>query len=375
MSHKTVTIDLGQRRYDILIGRGLLPKVTHLIPPELVERTAYIIADRAVEAQARTIETALNAGGALSVKTLLLDGGEPTKSFAQYQATCEWLLESGLKRDAVIYAVGGGVIGDLVGFVAASIMRGVDFIQVPTTVLAQVDSSVGGKTGINTAQGKNLVGAFYQPRAVIADVQTLETLPERQILAGYAEMAKYGLINDPAFFAWLEDNGQAVCALDEQALSHAIEVSVKAKAAIVQADEREGGQRALLNLGHTFAHVLENAAQYDGRLLHGEAVAIGIVMAYEASARMGLCAPADAQRVKAHYAALNIPLSAAQITPALNETAAQLVTAMQKDKKADRKAIKFVLSRGIGQSFITAQADMDVVEAVIKDSLESPEHA
>ena len=204
MNHKTVEIDLGMRCYDIHIGRNLLGGIARYVPKDLIARNVFIIGDEAVSAHITTIESALQEAGALSVQTLTLQGGEKTKSFASYQETCEWLLEKGLKRDAVIYAVGGGVIGDLVGFVAASVMRGVDFIQVPTTLLAQVDSSVGGKTGINTAQGKNLVGAFYQPRAVIADLDTLDSLPKREILAGYAEIAKYGLINDIEFFQWLE---------------------------------------------------------------------------------------------------------------------------------------------------------------------------
>lgn len=375
MNHKTVQIDLGARCYDIHIGRNLIGNIGRYVPNDLIERHVFIIGDKAVSNHIAKIEAALEDSGALSVKTRLFAGGEKTKSFEAYQQACEWLLEQGLKRDAVIYAVGGGVIGDLAGFVAASVMRGVDFIQVPTTLLSQVDSSVGGKTGINTAQGKNLVGAFYQPRAVIADIDTLETLPQREILAGYAEIAKYGLINDPEFFEWLESHGQDVCALKTEELTRAIEVSVQAKAAIVQEDEREGGKRALLNLGHTFGHVLENAAQYDGRLLHGEAVAIGIVMAHEASARLGLCDDKDAQRVLSHYQKIGLPISAASITPAITHSAQQLATMMQKDKKADRNAIKFILTRGIGQSFITSDVEMNVITDVIKDSLESGEHA
>ncbi len=375
MNHKTVQIDLGARCYDIHIGRNLIGNIGRYVPNDLIERHVYIIGDKAVSEHITKIEAALEDSGALSVQTRLFAGGEKTKSFEAYQQACEWLLEQGLKRDAVIYAVGGGVVGDLAGFVAASVMRGVDFIQVPTTLLSQVDSSVGGKTGINTAQGKNLVGAFYQPRAVIADIDTLETLPQREILAGYAEVAKYGLINDPEFFAWLERHGKDVCALNTEELTRAIEISVKAKAAIVQEDEREGGKRALLNLGHTFGHVLENAAQYDGRLLHGEAVAIGIVMAHEASARLGLCDDKDAQRVLSHYQTIGLPISAASITPAITHSAQQLATMMQKDKKADRNAIKFILTRGVGQSFITSDVDMNVITDVIKDSLESGEHA
>lgn len=368
---KTVQIDLGDRSYDIHIGENLLPKLHDLIPDRIKGRPVFIIADKSVSDYAKRLSDALTQGGEHVKGTCFLDGGEPTKSWSVFEHTCEWLLDQGIKRDSVIYAIGGGVIGDLVGYVAASILRGVDFVQVPTTLLAQVDSSVGGKTGINTRSGKNLVGAFYQPSAVIADMDVLKTLPERQIQAGYAEIAKYAFINQPDFFNWLEAHGAAVCNLDESAISYAVEQSVKAKAAVVQADERESGQRALLNLGHTFGHVLEAAAGYDGRLLHGEAVSIGIVMAFEASCRMGLCSADDAARVKAHYQAVGLPVNASDITPQLSVSAESLVEAMKKDKKADRNSIKFILARGIGQSFVCGDADMDVVKAVIKDSLKS----
>ena len=368
MDTRITTINLGTRSYDINIGAGLIYKIADYIPDELKGRTAFIITDENVTNYAQAIYENLQENGIDKALIFVLPPGESTKSFQHYQATCEWLIENGLNRNAMIIAVGGGVIGDLAGFAAATIMRGVDFIQVPTTLLAQVDSSVGGKTGINIPQGKNLVGAFYQPKAVIADIDTLKTLPKRELLAGYAEIVKYGLINDAAFFEWLEDNGEKVCSLAPEALTHAIETSVKAKARIVQVDETEQGRRALLNLGHTFGHALEAAARYDGRLLHGEAVAIGILMAFDLSARMGLCDDNDRQRVENHFIAAGLPTHAAQI-PSFATSEDKLLELMAKDKKATNAAITFILVNGIGESFITSDIPQDVLLSVIKDSL------
>lgn len=370
-NHTAVDIDLGDRSYQIHIGKNILSDAASYIPNDLHNRSAYIIADKNVKIYANALADSLKKKGAISIETLELDGGEQTKSWPVYESVCEWLLAKGLKRDAVIYAVGGGVIGDLVGFVAASIMRGVDFVQVPTTLLAQVDSSVGGKTGINTKNGKNLVGAFYQPRAVLIDIETLKSLPQRQIKAGYAEIVKYGLINDVDFFAWLENNGEDVCALDDKTLITAIETSVKSKASIVQADEKESGMRALLNLGHTFAHALEAAGKYDGTLLHGEAVAIGIVLALQTSVQMKICSQGDLNRTLDHFKSVGLMCKITDISPSLKTDLDFLLSSMAKDKKADRKRIKFILARGIGQSFISTDADMDCVQRVIKDSLES----
>ncbi len=369
--HTTVEIDFGDRSYPIHIGDGVLSNAANLLSADIHTRESFIISDVNAKDYAFTLESSLKDSGAVNVNNYVLDGGEKTKSWPVYEKLCEWLLENGLKRDAVIYAVGGGVIGDLVGFAAATVMRGVDFVQVPTTLLAQVDSSVGGKTGINTANGKNLVGSFYQPRAVLIDTKTLKTLPSRQIRAGYAEIVKYGLINDLDFFGWLKINGADVCAQQDDALIYAIQKSVKSKAGIVQADEKESGQRALLNLGHTYAHALEAAAGYDGTLLHGEAVAIGIILALETSVRMGLL-PHDAlSETEAHFKAIGMMTRVHQISPKLQVTTDDLLATMRKDKKADRKSIKFILARAIGESFVCSNVDMGIVQSVIKDSLES----
>ena len=350
---QTVNIDLGDRAYDIHIGTNMLSHISQYLP-QLEERALFIISDQNVAAHTQKIKDGLKNHKNhknQNVKTLEIPAGEGSKCFAQYQALCEWLLENGVNRNSVLFAVGGGVIGDLVGFAAATTMRGIDFVQVPTTILAQVDSAVGGKTGINTAQGKNLVGAFYQPKAVIADLDTLQSLPKREIRAGYAEIVKYGLINDPEFFAWLENHGADVCALEAASLTQAIATSVKAKANIVAQDECEGGIRALLNLGHTFGHALEAVAGYDGTLLHGEAVAIGMVQAFDFSCKQGLCAPEDAQRVRAHLQKIGLP-----VKHSLNTTAQALVTRMKRDKKVVSGTMNLVLTRGIGQSFISNTA-------------------
>ena len=369
MSIAITSIDLGTRSYDIYIGGGLLSRIAELIPQEIEGASFYIIVDQAVHSYADSIALALEEGGAALIEMLPITPGEESKSFASYQRVCEWLLTHKIKRDSTIIAVGGGVVGDLAGFAAATIMRGVGFVQVPTTLLAQVDSSVGGKTGINTAQGKNLVGAFYQPKLVLADLDTLKSLPKRQILAGYAEVLKYALIDDPKFFDWLEDNGEAVCNLETEALAHAVQVSTQAKARIVEADERESGKRALLNLGHTFGHALEAEAAHDGRLLHGEAVAIGMVMAFDLSVRLGHCASDDLGRVESHMQRIGLPTRAAYIEPALATHAQKLCDLMLGDKKASKDGLAFIVTQGIGRSFIRRDVPMEIVEAVIKDSL------
>ncbi|MGB0720720.1 MAG: 3-dehydroquinate synthase family protein, partial [Bdellovibrionales bacterium] len=263
METKIVTIDLGTRSYDIFIGTGLLYRVAELLPDDLDGRSAFVITDENVKDYAETVCQIVKQSGARSCLLKILPAGEVTKSFQNVQNVAEWMLENGLNRNSAVFAVGGGVIGDLGGFCAAIAMRGVPYVQIPTTLLAQVDSSVGGKTGINTAQGKNLIGSFYQPVSVFADLDVLKTLPKRELLAGYAEVVKYGLINDLPFFEWLEKNGKKLCKLDQKSLAYAIEVCTKAKAAIVEADEQENGRRALLNLGHTFGHALETAAGYN----------------------------------------------------------------------------------------------------------------
>jgi 3-dehydroquinate synthase len=363
MNTRIASINLGSRAYDINIGANLIEHIETYIPGNLSNRSVFIVTDDNVKAYAQIISNALQ-----NSKIFVLPAGEATKSFTHYQAVCEWLIESGLNRKSLIIAVGGGVIGDLAGFAAATIMRGVDFVQVPTTLLAQVDSSVGGKTGINIEQGKNLVGAFYQPKAVIADTETLKTLPKRQIIAGYAEIVKYALINDAAFFEWLETNGTKVCDLDSDALGHAIETSVNAKGQIVQSDETEQGQRALLNLGHTFGHALEAAACYDGRLLHGEAVSIGMIMAFDLSVRMGLCNETDKIRVENHFIEMGLPTHAAQIE-GLVTTPEKLLDTMAKDKKATQNTMNLILVSRIGGAEIVQDAPQNLIRDVIKDSL------
>jgi 3-dehydroquinate synthase len=307
--------------------------------------------------------------GAKKAEILYLKSGEKTKSFAQVEKILDWMLECGVSRDSMAFAVGGGVIGDITGFCASIIMRGIRYIQVPTTLLAQVDSSVGGKTGINMRQGKNLVGSFYQPAAVIADIDTLKTLPRRELLAGYAEIVKYGLIGDIGFFNWLEQNGKDVCALDENAVAYSIEASVRAKAMTVQSDEKEKGARALLNLGHTFGHALEAAAKYDGRLLHGEAVAIGIVMAFDLSSRMGLCSREEHERVEQHFLNIGLPTQASFIEPSIAVGIDALIDIMSHDKKASGGKLNFILARGIGDAFVTSDVPEELVREVLRDSL------
>lgn len=369
METKIVTVDLDATSYDIYIGSGLLYRATDFMPTEISGKSVFIVSDAHVRNHAESIQTMMSQNGASKAEIMVLPSGEKTKSFNQVEKILDWMLAEGIGRDSLVFAVGGGVIGDITGFCASIAMRGVRYIQVPTTLLAQVDSSVGGKTGINTRQGKNLVGSFYQPAAVIADIQTLRTLPRRELLAGYAEIVKYGLINDATFFNWLEQNGSAVCDLEDDAISYAIETSVASKARTVQADEKESGVRALLNLGHTFGHALEAAAKYDGRLLHGEAVAIGTVMAFDLSSRMGLCPRSDYERVEQHFLSIGLPTRASFIEPAISATVDGLIDIMGHDKKAAKGKLKFVLVRGIGEAFVTGDVPEDLLREVIKDSL------
>ncbi|MEM7618491.1 MAG: 3-dehydroquinate synthase [Pseudomonadota bacterium] len=369
---KTVSVDLGERSYDIHIGKALLEQTADLLPSSLKdnlkERHVFILYDENVYPYAQVIDEAL-AGKTADTKMFAMKGGEQTKSYEGFETAMEWLLEKGVNRQSILIALGGGVIGDLGGFVAASVMRGIAYVQIPTTLLSQIDSSVGGKTGINTPQGKNLVGAFYQPKTVICDVGTLGTLPERELKAGYAEMSKYGLINDVSFYDWLSEHGEDVLSLKGEELIHAIEVSCKAKADIVAADEREAGQRALLNLGHTFGHALEAAAKYDGRLLHGEAIAMGIVMAADLSVQMGLTSAETLNRIIDEYQTLGMKTKASEIDPTLDHSAEEIIELMSKDKKVKGDKIGFILMKGIGQSFQTYDIDEDKLLNVVKHSL------
>ncbi len=366
MKKTTVSIDLDERSYDIHIGQQLLNNFNDFLPVDMCGRKAFIITDDNVTDYALAVKSQLKDSGASVTEVLVLPFGEKTKSYERWMQCLSWMLKHNIHRNSIVFAGGGGVIGGLAGFAASSVLRGVPFVQVPTTLLSQVDSSVGGKTGINTEYGKNLVGAFYQPISVITDIDTLKTLPKRELLAGYAEVVKYGLIWDLPFFEWLEQNGSKVLDLDVDSVSYAIKVSCEAKADVVQADEREGGKRALLNLGHTFGHALEAAAGYDGSLLHGEGVSIGTVMAFDLSAMMGLCSKEDAVRVRKHFALVGLPVDAANINASIDD----LIATMRRDKKAMDHKMTFILTRGIGQAFVTQEVDEGHVRYILKDSLE-----
>lgn len=359
-----VPVALGDRSYDIMIADGLLNAAGERLNPWLQRGRAIIITDAHVaEVQLPRLTASLEAMG-IAAHPIILPAGESTKSWDNLSYLVDELLTLGVERSEAIIALGGGVIGDLTGFAAAIVKRGCDFIQIPTTLLAQVDSSVGGKTAINTAAGKNLVGAFHQPVAVLIDPTTLDTLPMRERLAGYAEVVKYGLIDDAVFFEWCEANGERLLAGDPQARLHAIAHSVAAKARIVGADERETtGTRALLNLGHTFGHALEAETGYSDKLLHGEGVAAGMALAFRYSVRAGLCPGQDAERVAAHLRRVGLPdgLKAAGITA----DGATLAAHMAHDKKGSGGRIPFLLARGIGQTFLDKNVDMADVTAFL----------
>jgi 3-dehydroquinate synthase len=363
-----VSVDLGTRSYEIKIGGGLVARAGELIAPVLKQKRTVIVTDSQVARwYLDELQQSLRAAGIAS-DAIVLPPGEAAKSFGQLESLCGDLLDRKIERSTTLIALGGGVIGDLTGFAASILLRGIDFIQIPTTLLAQVDSSVGGKTGINAAQGKNLIGSFHQPRLVLADIEVLDTLPRRELLAGYAEVVKYGLINDPAYFTWCEGHGAGVISGEASARRHAIAASCRAKAAIVGADERESGARALLNLGHTFGHALEAECGYSDDLLHGEAVAIGMVMAYDLSARLGLCPLEDAARVQRHLASLGLPTSPTWID-GRSWSSARLVEHMSQDKKVKDGRIGFVLTRGIGQAFAPAYVDLADVAAMLDEAI------
>ena len=368
--HHAVPVSLGDRSYDVVIGSGLLARAGETIAPLLTRPFAPIVTDETVAGlHLETLTRALEAEG-IRPLPIVLPAGEATKSFHHLEQLLGALMDAGVERTDMIIALGGGVIGDLAGFAAAILRRGVDFIQIPTTLLAQVDSSVGGKTAIDVPQGKNLVGAFHQPRLVLADTGVLTTLSDRELRAGYAEVAKYGLIDDADFFAWLETNGPALLAGDEALRAEAVKHSVAAKARVVAADEREGGQRALLNLGHTFGHALETAAGYSGDLLHGEAVAAGMGIAFDVSVRMGLCPAEDATRAKAHLRACSLPAGLADLEQRNSLTIPdtdEIVRLMGQDKKVSQGRITFILARGIGKSFICKDADMAAIADVLSE--------
>jgi 3-dehydroquinate synthase len=369
---RTIRVDLAGRAYDIVIGGGLIDRAGVLCRPLLAAPRVIVVSDANVAPLygARLAASFEQAG--VRVNSVIVPAGEATKDFPAFAELMNRLLDHRPDRKTTLVALGGGVVGDITGLAAALLLRGVDFIQIPTTLLAQVDSSVGGKTGINTRHGKNLVGAFYQPRLVLADTDVLDTLPRRELLAGYAEVAKYGLIDQPAFFAWCEENGAALLAGDRARRIHAIEQSCLAKARIVAADERETADlRALLNLGHTFGHALEAETGFGDALLHGEAVGAGMAMAFDLSERLGLCPPADAARVRRHLGAVGLPVRLRSIGGDNRRQwqAPRLIDHMRGDKKAEAGRLTFVLARGIGQAFVSRDVDERALTGLLDDAI------
>lgn len=355
-------VELGPRSYDILIGSNLIARLGSEIAERYGPVRAGIVSDSEVAPLYRKqIEAALKQAG-LETVFFQIDAGETSKSLAVFETLVEEVVGARLERGDVLIALGGGVVGDLTGYVAASVRRGIGFVQVPTSLLAQVDSSVGGKTGINSAHGKNLIGAFYQPGLVLADIGTLDTLSPRELRAGYAEVVKYGLIDDAPFFQWLERNHAALLEHgDAAARIRMVANSCRAKARIVSEDEQEHGRRALLNLGHTFGHALEGATGYSGRLVHGEGVAIGLVLAHRFSAYMNLCSPDDGARVAAHLQKVGLPTGVGDIPGARLDTAT-LMRFIAQDKKVQKGALSFILTRGIGKAFLAHDVPPGAVE-------------
>lgn len=362
MSVEKLHVALGDQSYDIVIGSDLLAQAYDWIDNKYCKSKIFILTDEnAGRFHAATLKTAFPAASILTLKP-----GEHTKSYEGLETVLDWLLNGRADRHSLLIALGGGVIGDLGGLAAALALRGIPYVQVPTTLLAQVDSSVGGKTAIDTTQGKNLVGAFYQPVSVIADLDTLKTLPERERKAGYAEIVKYSFIRDRAFFEWLQQHGRAVLDGDRQALTHAVKTSCTHKAQIVAEDEKEQKDlRALLNFGHTFGHALEKLLGYDGGLLHGEAIAIGMTQAFDLSVRLGLCAEEDRRIAVAHMKELGLPVSMKDTSALSPFSVDQIVNAMQNDKKAEAGKLAFIVCDGIGKSHVKKDVSMDIVRDVI----------
>src|SRR5262252_156336 len=353
-------VELGDRGYEIVVGPRLIENAGLEIQPLLRRRQVVIVSDETVAPHyLPQLHDSLSEAGIVH-HTVLLPPGEETKDLDHFGQLAEEILGFGIERGTMLVALGGGVVGDVTGFAAATLLRGIDFVQIPTTLLAQVDSSVGGKTGINTRAGKNLIGAFYQPRLVLADTSVLSTLPRRELLAGYAEIVKYGLIRDADFFSWLEIEGPAVRALAPDALRRAVLTSCAMKAAIVAGDEREEGDRALLNFGHTFGHALETETGFSSGLLHGEAVAVGMVLAFDFAVRLGLASGPDAGRVRQHLAASGLPTDLAAIGLA-GIAADRLIAHMSRDKKVRDGRITLILPRRIGEAFVMKDAPLDLL--------------
>ena len=365
---ETVNVDLADRSYKILIGLGLLAESGHHIAPFLRRKRVAVVTDNTVAPlHLEGLRQGLAVAG-IDMVSQIIPAGERSKNWQCLGETVEWLLAERIERNDVVIALGGGVIGDLVGFAAAILRRGIRFIQIPTSLLAQVDSSVGGKTGINAPQGKNLIGAFHQPALVLVDIAVLETLAPRDFLAGYGEVVKYGLLGDATFFDWLETNGTALVQGDRASRIAAVKRACEMKSAIVARDETEQGDRALLNLGHTFCHALEAATGYSDRLLHGEGVAIGCALAFELSARLGVCSQEASSRVRAHFSAMGMKTDMADIPGDLPE-AATLLELMGQDKKVVDGQLRFILVNDIGVSFATADVPTEQVLTLLSDAL------
>jgi 3-dehydroquinate synthase len=365
-----VRVELAERGYDIAIGGGLLAEAGARIAGLKPKAKAAIVSDENVAKL--YLERCEQGLAAANIKTsrIVVAPGESSKSFSSYERVVDAILDRRIERGDLVVALGGGVVGDLAGFAAATALRGVDLVQIPTSLLAQVDSAVGGKTGIDTRHGKNLVGAFHQPILVLADTDVLDSLPPREFRSGYAEVAKYGLINDESFFAWLEKNWQGVFKGGAERI-HAVATSCRAKAAIVGRDERETGERALLNLGHTFAHALEAATGYSERLLHGEAVAVGMVLAFRLSAKLGLCPEADVERAAGHLRAVGLPTKLGDIKGKLPGSDA-LLGLMATDKKVEQGSLVFVLARGIGKAYVAKGVEIGPVRALLDEAGREP---
>ncbi len=365
---QSVRVELDARGYDIAIGPGILENAGALIKPVLGLHRAIIVTDENVAGlHLMTLKQRLDAAG-IDHSSIVLPAGESTKSFDKLNWLIARLLDHGVERKTTLIALGGGVIGDLAGFAAAILLRGIPFVQIPTSLLAQVDSSVGGKTAINVPAGKNLVGAFYQPVMVLADTAVLDTLPPRELKAGYAEIVKYGALGDREFFEWLEVNGAAVLSGDLDARAEAVARSCRAKAEIVAQDEREGGVRALLNLGHTFGHALESRIGYTDALLHGEAVGIGMVMAFDLSVQMGLCTGQDARRLLTHMQDVGLWTRVAEIGD-IDWDVNDLIARMSKDKKVADGKLTFILARGLGDTFITQDVAVDDLRKLLTKAI------
>jgi 3-dehydroquinate synthase len=363
----TVTVPLGERSYEIAIGRGLLASLGARIAKLRPRAKAVIVTEKNVARQHLPAAEAALAHAGVATHRVVVPPGEASKSYRVFERVCEAVIASRIERDDLVIALGGGVIGDLAGFVASVVRRGIDYVQVPTSLLADVDSSVGGKTAIDSAHGKNLIGAFYQPVLVLADTALLDTLPEREFRAGYAEVAKYGLLGDARFFAWLESNWREVFA-GGPAREQAIAICCRAKADIVARDERETGDRALLNLGHTFGHAFEAACGFSDRLLHGEAVSLGMALAFAFSAKEGFLPAAEAARATRHLAEVGLPTRIKDIPRPL-PSIDQLMDLIAQDKKVKRGMLTFILVKGIGSAFVEGGVDAGAVRAFLGEKL------